>query len=280
MRNFNIPVLVNMHDVEHETILYFRRISQSIIKKLYYSIEYFNVVRLEKKAISTVTRMIAVSKRDMECYIKKYSFEHEKWIYVNNGVDIDIANNEPIVKRDPNTVLFLGSLKHPPNIHGLEWFVNNIWESVIKNEKKAELLVVGSGEVSEDFKKMLMDKDGVHYLGYVENVYPLLRKCTCLVVPLLSGSGTRLKILEAFSFKTPVVSTTIGAEGLPVKNGIHLMIANEEMDIANKIVEIFNSSKLRTKLVENSYQLVCNEYDWDLIGEKFINEIESISHLK
>lgn len=276
--NFKTPVFINMHDIEQETILNFRRYCSSIIKKIYYSIEYFNVISLEKKAISTVTRMIAVSELDMEYYIKKYPFWREKWIYINNGADIDIAKNEPIAQRDPKTILFLGSLTHSPNMNGLEWFVNKIWENVISKEKDAKILVVGSGEVPNEFKKMLNNKEGVEYLGYVENIYPLLRKCTCLIVPLLSGSGTRLKILDAFSCKLPVISTTIGAEGLPVINGIHLLIADQEMDISNRIIEMLHSDDLRTRLAENGYELVCKEYDWQLIGEKLIKEIENISH--
>jgi len=269
-KNFKVPVFLNMHDVEHESILYFRKISNLIIKKIYYSMEYVNVIKLEKKAISNVTKMIAVSKRDMECYMKKYPFGHKKWICVNNGVDIRIADKEPIVKRDEKTVLFLGSLKHPPNIHGLEWFVKHIWGHVIKQEKDAKLLVVGSGEISAELKCLLASKAGIEYLGYVENVYPLLRSCTGLIVPLLSGSGTRMKILEAFSFRAPVVSTTIGAEGLPVKDGVHLLIADNEIEIADKIVALFHSSELGAKLAQNGYELVCREYDWDLIGDKFL----------
>jgi len=274
---FNIPVILNMHDVEHETILYFRKISTSIIKKIYYFFEYYNVVRMEKKAISTVARMVAVSERDKQCYLKKYSFGREKWIYANNGVDIRIAQNEQIVKREPATVLFLGSLKHPPNLHGLAWFVNNIWEYVLEQEQDAKLLVVGSGGITDEYKDMLSAKHRVEYLGYVENVYPLLRTCTCLVVPLLSGSGTRLKILEAFSFKTPVVSTTIGAEGIPTLDGKHLLIADQEIEMANKVLEIIHSQELGEQLAKNAYQIVCKDYDWDIIGKKFIKEIKNIN---
>lgn len=275
-KDFNIPVLLNMHDVENDTIRYFRKMSHSIIKKAYYSVEYRNIVHLEKKAISTVTLMIAVSERDMKCYQEKYPLGKNKWIYINNGVDIGIAQNEPIVKRDKTSVLFLGSMRHPPNMEGIKWFINEIWDKVLLQDQNAELLIVGSGEMLQADKTALSIRKGVKVLGFIENIYPVLRKCTCMVVPLLSGSGTRLKILEAFSFRTPVVSTTIGAEGLGVEDGKQLLLADDEKNMADKVLKLFHSENLCHELSECAFDLVRDSYDWNNIGDKLIYEIDKL----
>lgn len=271
-----VPVILNMHDVEFEAVQFFRKTCSSVIKKLYFNFEYFNVCRLEKKAFSMVTKVITVSERDMKLYQQRYQSHPEKWMFVNNGTDLSLAEREPIAERDQKTVLFIGSLKHPPNLHGLNWFLDHVWTDVQNTDPEIQFEIIGSGEISQEDRRKLTEKKGVQFLGFVENIYPLLRRATCLVVPLLSGSGTRIKILEAFSFELPVVSTSIGAEGLPVADGEHLLLADEPKDMGDALIKLLHSKALQQSLAANGLQLIKKEYDWDIVGEKLRNELNHI----
>lgn len=268
------PTYVDMHDVESDTIQYFKKMTSSMIKKLYYNVEYMKVKRLEKKAIAAATGLITVSERDMEVYKKRYPAYSNKLQYMNNGIDMSKPQNEPVVKRDIATIMFIGSLRHPPNSQALEWFISNVWECILKNEPQAKFQIIGSGELEASLiQKIKSKKNNIDFLGYVENIYPLLRKCTCLVVPLLSGSGTRLKILEAFSFSIPIVSTTIGAEGLPIKHEKNIMIADTERDFATETINLLRDSNLANRIASNGYHIVKIEYNWENIVSKFVNQL-------
>ncbi len=267
------PTYVDMHDVESDTIQYFRKMTSSMIKKLYYSIEYMKVKSLEKKVITAVTGMITVSERDMEIYKKRYPSNSNKLQYMNNGIDMNKPQNEPVVKRDIATVMFIGSLRHPPNSQALEWFVSNIWDCILSNEPQAKFQIIGSGELEDSLMQKIKAKSNIEFLGYVKNIYPLLRKCTCLVVPLLSGSGTRLKILEAFSFSIPIISTTIGAEGLPIKHEKNIMLADTKQDFANETIKLLRDSSLANRIASNGYHVVEKNYNWENIVSKFVNHL-------
>src|SRR5699024_837585 len=108
------------------------------------------VIQLEKAAVSHVAKMITVSERDKEIYLQYFSKTREKWFSVNNGIDLSKALDTPVTRRDDRTVIFVGSLRHPPNMHGLRWFVINAWPSIVKEYSDARFVIVGSGEISDE----------------------------------------------------------------------------------------------------------------------------------
>jgi glycosyltransferase involved in cell wall biosynthesis len=268
-------VILDMHDIEREAVGYFGKISTSRLRKIWFMLEQQKVILLERRAISYVTGMVTVSHRDRERYIKYYPYSKRKWFYVNNGIDLKKSQDEPMVQRNENTVIFVGSLRHPPNIHGIRWFVQCVWPEITQHSPNAKLIIVGSGEAPAEEHEIYESAPHVEFKGYVENIYPLLRSSTCMVVPLFGGSGTRLKILEAFSFKLPVVSTSIGAEGLPVSDGKHILIANSVEQMASAILQLFEEKSLSDRLTQEAYSLVSNEYDWDVIGDKLKEELRA-----
>lgn len=272
----DVPIIIDMHDIEREAMAYFGKISSNPLKKLHYSIETKKVIKLEKRAVEQSTAIATVSERDKEQYSEYFPEYKDKWISINNGIDMSNTILEPKCKRDKYTVIFVGSLRHPPNLHGLKWFVKNVWPSVYAKKGNAKFIIVGSGEISEEDKNEFFNASGVKFLGFVENLYPLLRKSTCLVVPLFSGSGTRLKILEAFSFELPVISTSIGAEGLPYTDGQSILIANDEEEMKNAIFRLLDDEDLQLRLSANSYEIVKEEYDWENIIKKLHLYIEAI----
>lgn len=271
-----VPIFLDMHDIEREAMNYFSKIANNPLQKYHYKIEMKKVKKLEKFVVAHVAKMITVSERDKDIYLQYFPKTREKWFVVNNGIDLSKAVVSPVVSRDSQTVIFVGSLRHPPNLHGLRWFVSFAWPLVVAQYPNAKFIVVGSGEISDEDKELLSSTKGVEFKGFVENIYPLLRKATCLVVPLFSGSGTRLKILEAFSFNLPVVSTTVGAEGLPYKDEKNIIIANEADEMREGISKIFTDKQYAESLSISAYELVTIDYNWEKIGKNLIHEIEKI----
>lgn len=271
-----VPVLLDMHDIEHEAMAYFSKIANSAPQKWHYKLEEKKVRWLEARAFNKVKRVLTVSKRDLCEYESDYPELENKAIYVNNGIDLRKALNEPIVKREKENILFVGSLKHPPNLHGLKWFVEKAWPPIHEKYPNAVFTIVGAGSIDDEDRAFFENAAGVHFLGFVENLYPLLRKETCLVVPLFSGSGTRLKILEAFSFRLPVISTTVGAEGIPYSEGKEILIADCEQEMLSKVSLILEDEETAAGIADQAYALVERDYDWDIIGNNLVEDIEQV----
>ncbi len=127
--------------------------------------------------------------------------------------------------------VYLSALLALANRTGMKWFVKDVWSKILDKKPDAKLYVVGK------LKGQMEQGKNVEYLGFVQNVYALLRKSTCFIVPLKIGSGTRLKILEAMSFRIPIVATQIGAEGIVAKDREHILIADTEDDFAHCVID-------------------------------------------
>ncbi len=187
---------------------------------------------------------------------------------VPNGVNIpEKKYDEGINEQIPRFILFCGSLWSIPNAEGLHWFCQKIWPVVLNEFPDLKLLVVGIGELPEKYSEAY-NMPSIEFSGAVDDVKPWYNKAAISVVPLLTGSGTRLKILEAMGIGVPVVSTTIGAEGIEYTDGKEIVIADRETAFANTIIVLLNDKKQRAKLSVEARRLATSQYDWNVIGDK------------
>ena len=106
--------------------------------------------------------------------------------------------------------------------------------------------------------------------GYIDDVREIARDCGAFIVPLRSGSGVRVKILNALAMGLPVVSTSIGVEGLDVESGKHLLIMDNPEDFADAVVNVLSNASLADKLSRNGRALVCEKYSWEGVGERLL----------
>ena len=157
--------------------------------------------------------------------------------------------------REPETMLFLGSFRHLPNQEALDWFTRTVLPAVLKRSPKARLIIVGAEPPPIHSLPNL--PDNIELRGFVDDVREPLARYAVFVCPILSGSGMRVKLLEAFSAGIPVVSTRIGAEGLTAKDGEICSLADDPAEFAGKIIELFdNQGKARDLAVRARDQVV------------------------
>jgi glycosyltransferase involved in cell wall biosynthesis len=183
---------------------------------------------------------------------------------VPNGAEIRALNFKENTQR--NRLLFCGSLDYAPNEEGLMWFVTKIWPLLLNKCKEIYLTIIGRGNLSEDLKEIFR-LSKVNYQGEVEDVLPFYSETDVVVVPLLSGSGTRLKVLEAMAYGRPIVSTSKGAEGINYENRKHLIVEDDPDLFAKRIIELFNDDNLYSETSNNAKVLIEGHYSWDKIGE-------------
>jgi len=186
---------------------------------------------------------------------------------IPNGVAIPSMMYDHSVRDDkPFYIIFCGALWTEPNSEGLDWFCKEIWPLIRNEFPDLKLLVVGSGELPQKFAG-LRNIDSLEFTGRVDDVKPWYNKSAVSVVPLLNGSGTRLKVLEAMGLGVPVVSTKKGAEGIEYTNRKDILIADTAKEFANTLLQLLNDKEERISISKAARKLAEEKYDWNIIGE-------------
>jgi len=185
-----------------------------------------------------------------------------------NGVscqfyDSDEAARRPVAGR----LIYNGALTYGPNREAVLWFVREILERVAQAEPAAHLLVTGRYDENDDAVQQLIANPRVTLTGFVSDLRPVLGEAAVCVTPLREGGGTRLKILEAWAARLPVVSTTVGALGLGAVDGEHLLLADDAEAFARRAVELLQNPEQAQTLAGNARERAERHFDWSTIGE-------------
>lgn len=174
---------------------------------------------------------------------------------VPNGVDVAGFMPRPDVREDDDVILFVGPLTYAANSDGLGWFTREVLPLVRAEIPGARVEQIGVGDAASY-------GDGVVHLGMVDDVRPHLARAPLSIVPVRIGTGTRYKILEALSMERAVVSTTIGAESLGLRDGEHIRIADGPADFARAVVDLLRDPAQRAHLGAAGRAHVAARYDW------------------
>jgi polysaccharide biosynthesis protein PslH len=187
-------------------------------------------------------------------------------VTVPNGVDVGAFDPSPPAEppRDP-TLLYTGTLAYPPNAEGLLWLLREIWPRVSEQRPSARLNVVGRGATDEARR---LGDERVRFAGWVPEMAPWFAGATVVVVPILSGGGTRLKVLDGLASGRAIVSTSRGAEGIEAEDGTHIVIADDADTFVGAIVTLLDDAERRTRLGQAARRLAEERYDWRALGER------------
>jgi glycosyltransferase involved in cell wall biosynthesis len=230
------------------------------------------IVKIESTLFKKVNAIFTCSEKDRKEFIKMNRNQLPVTV-IPNGVSIENQlYNKGVNETSPQYIIFCGALWTSANQEGLLWFYEKIWQEIKMTLPQLKLLVVGGGQTPDIFQPLLRDPSLV-FTGAVEDVKPWYNKAAVAIVPLLSGSGTRLKILEAMSFGLPVISTSKGAEGIEYKNGNDIIIEDKEKDFSRSLINLINDKRKRILISETARRMINKRYDWDLIGNKIVHFI-------
>ncbi len=184
---------------------------------------------------------------------------------VPNGANADnFADPNPGAPRDG--VLFLGNFDHLPNVDALDFLVTDIWPLLRLKIPEVRLTVVGANP--SDRVQRLADRPGVDLVGEVPDPRASYHSHRVMAAPIRAGSGTRLKILESFASGIPVVSTTLGVEGIDAEDGTHIILADRAMDFANAIERLLTDDRLHAAISNAALELVRDRYDWRFVARE------------
>lgn len=225
-----------------------------------------NVEQTERNFGKMLDSVLACSEKDKESLVAMNDGDLLAGV-IPNGVTIPSKMYDYSVRLDePGYIIFCGALWTDPNSEGLNWFCKEVWLLIRNKLPDLKLLVVGSGELPQKFAE-LRNIDSLEFTGRVEDMKPWYNEAAVSVVPLLNGSGTRLKVLEAMGLGVPVVSTKKGAEGIDYTNGKNILIADTAQEFANTVIQLLNDKEKRISISQSARKLAEEKYDWNIIGE-------------
>lgn len=168
-----------------------------------------------------------------------------------------------VIEREPNPshILHIGTMYWPPNIDGVLWFVHKVYPLIRQQRPDVCFDIVGA-RPPQEIASLGGDDTGIHVTGYVADPTPYLQRAALMVVPLRAGGGMRVKILNAMAQGIPIVSTTLGCEGIAVTSGRDILVADEPADFAAAVLRLLDDPALATRLRQNGRQLVERTYDY------------------
>jgi len=261
-----IPSILFEHDV------YFQSIARSMpymsgVEKLKAQWEYLRALRFELRLLPHLDR-IQVCSRDNADYLVAFLPALKDRIDDGYRAGIDTSAYEfRATGREPLTLLFLGSFRHLPNREALDWFVGRVFPTVRAKEPRVRLIVIGSDPPP---RHSLPEDASIELAGFVKDVREPLARYAIFVCPILSGSGVRVKLLEAFAAGIPVVSTRLGAEGLAAVDGEVCALADEPEAFAQKILDLLQNPARAEEMTRRARAEVTSKRDMRVMTEKLV----------
>jgi glycosyltransferase involved in cell wall biosynthesis len=256
--------VLNHHNCESAMALRRAQREPNRLKKAFLGLQARELRRMEQSICADFDNNLVVSDEDANQLRAIQPRAH--FSVVENGVDTSYF--QPGQEQEvANTLAFTGLLDWYPNVSGIRFFVREVWPLVKSRFADARLYLAGKNPAEEVLAFAQADSSIV-VIPNPDDMRPILGRAAVCICPLLEGGGTRLKILDALAMGKPMVTTTIGCEGLRVTHGENILVADAPRDFADRLVQLFENQVLRRKIGAAGRVLVEREYCWDKIGEQ------------
>ncbi|MBN1464476.1 glycosyltransferase [candidate division KSB1 bacterium] len=257
------------HNVEQNIYRRNAQLNGAPWKRMIWRSQWKKMARFENDALGRFYRILTVSELDAEFFRRTHPDADIKTI--PTGVDVDYFKYAP--PNDSKTIFFVGSMDYSANIDGVRWFLQDVWPMVRERHADALVKIIGRYPPPALVDRFGRD-DRVTFTGWVKDVYQESKDGSVNIVPLRIGSGTRIKMYESLAMGIPIVSTTIGAEGLPVVHEQHFLKADDAGEFADAIDSLLRDADVRARLSRNGRELVEKKFTWEKVADAFADHCE------
>jgi glycosyltransferase involved in cell wall biosynthesis len=262
-KSYSKKVVLDEHNVE-----FLRAVRMKSLKRMILSF-------ILEKGLATISdNILTVSLLDKKV-LSNLGISPKKIFIIPNGadtqklhpkIDSSAIRQRLNVKSDP-LIIFMGKLDYKPNIQALQLIFERILPNVLQQVPNSKFLIVGMNPPS------FLNHKAVFYTGFVKDVAEYIAAADIAIAPIISGSGTRLKILEYMALGKPVISTSLGAEGIMVEHDKNIILTDNMDEFAHQVVNLIRDIDLREKIGKNARELVVRRYDWSSIIKVLDNDV-------
>jgi glycosyltransferase involved in cell wall biosynthesis len=230
------------------------------------------MVRFEGETLRRFDTVIAVSKRDAEALTSHYALPVVEAI--DTGVDLDFFAFQPpdaAPQPDPDggTLVFTATMSWAANVEGIHFLLDEVWPLLLRARPKVRAIIIGRNPPASLADKIRERGLNVTLTGFVDDIRPYVASAHVYVIPLWVGSGTRIKAFEAMAMGRPVVSTSLGIEGLEVTHGEHFLRADNAADFAQGILALLNDATMRARIAGAARGLMEAKFSWSEVARQF-----------
>jgi polysaccharide biosynthesis protein PslH len=271
-RDLSCPTILFQHNVEAMIWKRHFEVQNNQLKKIYLRQQWRKMERFEREMCRRFDTVIAVSKDDCEQMRNEYGVDNV--FEVPTGVDTDFFTPSGKEVVEPRNVVFTGSMDWLPNEDAIRYYTDQILPLIRRSLPDVTLTVVGRNPYPGLLE--LSQKDpSIVVTGRVEDVRPYMERAAAYVVPLRIGGGTRLKIYEGMAMEKAIVSTSVGAEGLPVTDGKEIFIADTPETFAVAVVNLLTSPALAKEVGQQARRTVVEKFGWSGVAKSFAEICEA-----
>lgn len=268
-----LPKILFTHNVEAMIWRRHYEVSSNPLWKAISWLEWRKMASAEARYLRRADYVLTVSDGDRDSFLP--IVPSEKISVIPTGVDVEYFR--PMrVDEAPDSLVFTGSMDWLPNEDAILYFAEEILPLILRRKPKVWLEVVGR-KPSRKLQSLAESNKSIRLTGWVDDIRPFLARGTVCIVPLRIGGGTRLKIFEAMAMGKAVVSTSIGAEGLPVRSGDNISLADTPHDFADAVTLLLEDRDRRKRLGDAARALVEQNYSWSKVAENFAEIIEGVA---
>lgn len=269
----NVGTVLNHHDVESSKIQLRAKNDSNPLLRRYFAFEGAKLAAAERTWCPQFTVNAVVSEEEGAVLSRACSGLRVR--VVPNGVDTEYFT--PRADPGTRTILFCGSMDMHPNQEAMEYFLKQIWPRVVAQAPDVNLQIVGR-KPPEWLNEVARTDPRIQVTGFVDDVRPYFQKAAVCICPILSGGGTRLKILDSLAMGVPVVATTFAASGLSLEHGKHLLLADTEQMFAEHIRRLLAIPSLRSELASAGSKRVDQLYSWTVVGKTLMDAYDLACH--
>lgn len=266
-----MKIIIDQHNIEYEVLQRTSQYEKMSLRK-WYNWQESHLLKQGEIARCRAANLLLVTSERERLLLQKILPKQCPTV-VPNGVDTEAFQGQDTEHVIPNQIIFTGTMDYYPNVEAVVSFARTCWPLIRAQVPDATWLIVGRNPLPE--VQRLADLPGVTVTGSVPDVRPYLAQSAVAIAPLHIGSGTRLKILEAFAMHKAVVTTALGCEGLAVDPGKHALVADTPEAFAEAVMKLLANRLLCTTLGDAGRSLVEAEYQWNKCGARLLQALET-----
>lgn len=263
--NYSGKIVLHQHNAEYIMWDRLSSIETNFLKKILLKFE-TNRIRKYEKRICEKSDSILAAPNDIEALLALGGQPKKFYKTFHLGNEDYLANSDLQFDRAENSLMYVGTLSWEANVDGLIWFIEEAWGFLKQKNPGLKLYIIGKNPDIR-LKKIVNSKQDIVLTGFVDDLEEYFQKCKVLVAPLRFGSGMKVKVLSAMSRGIPIVTTSVGAEGIDAVDMVHLAISDSTRGMAEKILELVENRVLWEKLAQESRSLSKEKYTWSVVFE-------------